>query len=129
MQRLFFDQGLPGGVGTATALAALGLEANGVGGEGAPPNGSSDEENCLWCLKNDSILITHDRGKKDKEILKVLDQHQVGVILVLKDLRSMPPYHLVRALLNAEGKMDQIAEGKKRLRHVLRSGGGLIPRG
>lgn len=112
----------------ATALVALGLEANAVGGAGAPPNGSSDEENCRWCSENDSILITHDRGKKDKEILKVLDQHQVGVILVLKDLRSMPAYHLARALLNAEGKMDQIAEGKKRLRHMLRTGGGLTPR-
>ncbi len=40
----------------------------------------------------------------------------------------MPAYHLVRALLNAEGKMDQIAESKKRLRHVLRTGGGLAPR-
>lgn len=129
MQRLFFDQGLPGGVGTATALAALGLEANGVGGAGAPPNGSSDNENCKWCAEHNSVLITHDRGKKDKEILKVLDQHQVGVILILKDLRSRPAYHLVRALLNAEGKMDQVATGKKRLRHVLRTNGGLAPRG
>jgi hypothetical protein len=128
LQRLFFDQGLPGGVGTATALAALGLEANGVGGVGAPPNGSSDDENWRWCAENGAILVTHDKGKKDKEIIKVLDQHKVGVILVLKDLRSMPAYHLVRALLNAEGKMDQIATGKKRLRHTLKASGRLAPR-
>ena len=128
MQRLFFDQGLPGGVSTAIALAALGLEADAVGGDGAPPNGSSDDVNCQWCAENGSVLITHDKGKKDKEILHVLDKHQVGVILVMKDLRTQPPHHLVRALLNAEFKMDQSA-AKKRLRHVLRPKGGLAPRG
>ncbi|MCW2989378.1 MAG: hypothetical protein JWM24_2316 [Solirubrobacterales bacterium] len=99
-----------------------------MGGAEAPPNGSSDDENCQWCADNGAILVTHDRGKKDKEIIKVLDQHAVGVILVLQDLRSKPAYCLVRALLNAEGKMDQVAEGKKRMRHTLKASGRLTPR-
>jgi hypothetical protein len=127
LQRLLFDQGLPGGVGMATALCALGLEAYCVGGDEAPPTGSPDEDNCRWCSEHKAILITHDRGKKDREILEVLDQHQVGVILVLKDLRSKQPYHLARAVLNSEGKMDQIASSRKHLRHYLRPGGGLTP--
>jgi len=125
LQRLLLDEGLPGGVSVATALSALNLNVFAVGGESAPPRGSSDETNCEWCAKNDATLVTHDRGKKDREILEMLDRHQVGAILVLKDLKTKPPHHLARALLNAEGKMDQIAAGKKRLRHFLRSGGGL----
>lgn len=127
MQRLLFDQGLPGGAGTATALRLLGLEANAVGGDEAPPLGSPDEVNCRWCAERDAVLITHDKGKKDKEILEVLDRHQVGVILILKEFRSSPPFHMVRALLNAEHKMDQIAK-RQRLRHYLRNGGGLAPK-
>jgi hypothetical protein len=122
VQRLLFDEGLPGGASVADALAALGLEAAAVGGDGAPPTGSLDNVNCRWCSENGATLITHDRGKKDREILQVLDQHQVGVILVLKNLRSKPAHHLARALLSSEGAMDQIAQNK-RLRHYLRPSG------
>ena len=124
MQRLLFDQGLPGGVKMATALVALGLEANVVGGPDAPPLHSSDETNCEWCSERDATLITHDRGKKDREILEMLDRHQVGAIVVLKHFRTKPPHVLARALLNSEDEMDQIAE-KRRLRHYLRPKGGL----
>jgi hypothetical protein len=126
LQRLFFDQGLPGGVKLATALAALGLEADAVGGDGAPPSGSPDKDNCQWCSEHGAVLVTHDRGKKDREILEMLDQHQVGAIVVLNEFRTKPAYFLARSLLNAEHKMDQIAE-KKRLRHYLRLKGGLAP--
>lgn len=125
MQRLLFDQGLPGGVKMATALRALGLEAYCVGGDEAPPTGSPDDDNCRWCSEREAVLITHDRGKKDREILEVLDRHKVGVILILKELRSKPPHHLARAILNSEGKMDQITSSRKSLRHYLRPGGGL----
>jgi hypothetical protein len=128
LQRLLLDEGLPGGVFVATALSALGLEIFAVGGSGAPPRGRLDKVNCQWCSDNDATLVTHDRGKKDREILEMLDRHKVGAILVLKDLKSRPPHHFARALLNAEGKMDQVAAGKKRLRHFLRSGGGLTTR-
>jgi hypothetical protein len=121
---LLFDEGLPGGVSVARALAALGLEAAAVGGDGAPPRGSEDDENCRWCSERGATLITHDRGRKDKEIVKVLDRHQVGVIIILKDLRTKPPHHLARAILSSEVAMDDIA-GRKRLRHYLRPGGGL----
>jgi len=124
LQRLLFDEGLPGGVSVARALAALGLDADAVGGEDAPPRGSKDDENCKWCSERGATLVTHDRGKKDKEIVKVLDRHQVGVIIILKDLRTKPPHHLARAILSSEVAMDDHAD-RKRLRHYLRPGGGL----
>jgi hypothetical protein len=74
-------------------------------------------------------LVTHDRGKGDREILQILGQHGVGVIFVLKDLRSKPPHCLVRALLIAEPKMDQLAEGRRGLRHYLRASGNLVASG
>ena len=127
MQRLLFDQGLPGGVKVSSALNALGLEAHTVGSDSAPPTGSADEINCEWCANNGAVLVTHDRGKGDREILEMLDQHKVGAIIVLKDLRSKPAHFLARALLIAEPKMDQIAASNKRLRHYLRPKGGLSP--
>lgn len=127
MQRLLFDQGLPGGAKVSSALTALGLVAHTVGSPGAPPNGSEDEINCKWCSTNGAVLVTHDRGKKDREILEMLDRHLVGAILILKDLRTKPAHHLARALLIAEPKMDLIAAGSKRLRHYLRPQGGLSP--
>lgn len=124
MQKLLFDQGLPGGVAMATALVALGLEANAVGGPDAPALGSSDETNCKWCSDRGATLVTHDRGKKDPEILEMLDRHQVPAIVVLKEFRTKPPHFFAKALLNAEDLMDQIS-ARRRLRHYLRMGGGL----
>lgn len=128
MQRLLFDQGLPGGTKMGTALRTLGLEAYVVGESDAPPNGSSDDQNCRWCSERGAILVTHDRGKKDREIVDVLNRHQVGVILILKNLRTQPPHHLARAVLSAEGKLDQLATGRRPLHHVLRPTGNLAPR-
>jgi hypothetical protein len=125
LQPLLFDQGLPGGVEMATALVALGLKAHAVGGPGAPPLHSSDETNCKWCAKNGATLVTHDRGKKDREILDMLSKHQVAALVVLKELRTKPPHFFARALLSAEAKMDQEAS-HRRLRHYLRPNGGLM---
>lgn len=123
MQRLLFDQGLPGGAKVSRALGALGFDALTVGDGGAPPEGSSDETNCRWCATNDAVLVTHDRGKGNREILVMLDQHEVGALIVLRDLRSMPPHHLAKALLLGEGEIDQVIARGKRLRHYLRRSG------
>lgn len=128
MQRLLFDQGLPGGAAIGTALRTLGLEAHVVGESEAPPSGSSDEDNCTWCSERGAVLVTHDRGKKDREIIDVLNRHQIGVILVRKELRSVPPHQFARAILSCEGKMDQVTAGRKRLNHVLRATGNLAAR-
>lgn len=127
MQPLLFDQGLPGGSKVSTALSALGFEATTVGEGGAPPMGSADETNCQWCARNGAVLVTHDRGKGDREILALLDQNKVGALIVLKDLRSKPPHFLAKALLIAEPKIDQEASKGKRLRHYLRPAGGIKP--
>jgi len=114
MRPLLLDEGLFPVV--AEALRSVQLDALAVGDEGAPPRGSDDEANCEWCAAHSAVLVTNDRGKKDKTIFAALDTHRVDTIFVHNDLRSAPPHHLLRALLNAEEAIDQLTGG----RHVLR---------
>jgi hypothetical protein len=55
------------------------------------------------------LLVTNDRGKKDRVILGLLNQHHVHALFVYDDLRAAPPHHLLRALLSAEAALDQAA--------------------
>jgi hypothetical protein len=126
LQPLLFDEGLPGGNKVSVALVALGWTAATVGDPGAPPSGSGDEINCQWCKSNNAVLVTHDRGKGNREILQALDQLQVGAILILRDLRKLPPRRLALALLRAEEQLDTIATSSHRLRHQLRKTGRLV---
>jgi hypothetical protein len=112
------------------ALRALGLEVHAVGqGRGAPVENSSDDANCRWCKEHGgAVLITTDRGKKDREILTAIVVHQVHAIFVYKDLRNGAPHHLARAILRAEQEIDRWVAGRKLLRHRLTPNGGLRKR-
>jgi hypothetical protein len=111
----------------ASAFSALALQANAVGQPQAPSRGSGDDVNCAWCQTNSAVLVTNDRGKKDKQIHDLLAQHHVHAIFVHNDLRNGPEHLLALALLRAEGRMDQIAKNHL-LHHRLRPAGGLEPR-
>jgi hypothetical protein len=116
--------GLPPQV--AQALSVLGWPAQAVGQPGAPVANSSDEENCEWCKRNgNAVLVTTDRGKKDRTIFDHLAQHQVDAIFVHNDLRFAPTHELARAILNCEGKLDTLTAGRGSIQHRLRPGGGL----
>lgn len=128
MVPLLIDEGLPGGQ-VAAALRRLDLDAHAVGDKGAPPRKSSDDINVEWCARRNAVLVTQDRGKKDRVILRLLDQHHVHAIFVYGDLRVAPPHELARALLSAERAIDDLATRKRGLvRHRLRSSGGLTRR-
>ena len=96
-----------------------------VGGQGAPPSGSPDEENGKWCSEHGAVLVTHDRGRNDRAILKVLAEHHVHAIFVHNDLRFADAHHLVRAILVAEAKIDHYVGSKGLLHHRLQPKGGL----
>lgn len=108
------------------ALEMLGWSAKVVGGSGAPAEGSSDYENCRWCKAEGAILVTHDLGKGNREILTSLDEFQVGAILILTSMRKKPPVVLARALLCAESNIDAIIASRRSLRHQLRPTGKLV---
>jgi hypothetical protein len=106
---LLFDQGLPWQV--AAALRAVDLVAHAVGDDDGdvPARGSSDEVNVTWCAVRGAVLVTNDRGKKDKTIFNYLATHHVHAIFVHDELRSADPHRLLRAILLAEDEMDQLA--------------------
>jgi hypothetical protein len=127
MWPLLFDEGLPAQI--AEALRTLELDAQAIGDPGAPPRGSDDEDNIKWCKAHGAILVTNDRGKKDKTILDHLASYHVHAIFVHADLRAAEPHRLASALLHAEGKIDDLASSARGLiRHRLRTAGGLEKR-
>lgn len=107
MLPLLIDEGLPPRV--AEALRAVEVDALAIGDVGAPAKGSADETNVPWCAQEGRLLVTNDRGRKDRVILDLLNQHHVHALFVYNDLRAGPPHHLLRALLHAEDALEQAA--------------------
>jgi hypothetical protein len=104
---LFIDEGLPNVV--AVALRVLRLDAFSNGDDPAPPKGSTDDVNVEWCADRGAVMVTNDRGKKDRVILSLLERHRVHAVFVYRDLRTQPPHVLARALLCAEATLDDLA--------------------
>jgi hypothetical protein len=124
---LLLDEGLPPSVSAALSLA--GWKAYAVGGPDAPPQGSEDEVNCRWCAERSAVLVTNDRGRKDRTILDLLAQHRVHALFVHNDLRGAPAHLLLRAVLNGEEAMDDFASRRHGLiRHRLKVTGRLEAR-
>lgn len=95
----------------AAALRAVDLVAYAIGDDGeVPAQGSADEVNVSWCATRGVVLVTNDRGKKDKTIFNHLATHHVHAIFVHDELRSADPHRLLRAILLAEEEMDQLAQ-------------------
>lgn len=118
------DEGLPPSI--ARAFRELELDVHAVGEADAPPRGSGDGDNAKWCADRGAVLVTNDRGKKDKAIFDALAERHVHALFVHEDLLAGPPHVLAKALLQAESKIE--AELQKRhglLRHRLRPGGGI----
>ena len=88
------------------ALRAVDLVAHAIGDDGdVPPRGSTDEVNIAWCAARGAVLVTNDRGKKDKTIFNHLATHHVHAI----SSTTTPvgdPHRLLRAILLAEEEMD-----------------------
>jgi len=99
-----------------------------VGQPGAPAKQSPDETNCDWCRRNGAVLVTQDRGKKDKTIFKFLATYRVHAIFVHDDLRRVPVHILAKALLLSEGEMDHLADGRSLIQRRLKPKGKLEKR-
>jgi predicted nuclease of predicted toxin-antitoxin system len=124
---ILLDQGLPWRV--AASLRELGIDALAVGDPGAPPEGSDDETNIRFCKDEGRVLVTNDRGRKDKQILVHLQANRVHAVFVYKDLREAEPYALARALLDAaEAMADRVGRSRGLLSDRLKPTGRLEPR-
>lgn len=107
----------------------LGLDVWTPGDQGAPPKGSPDEANCAWCAKKGAILVTTDRGKKDRTIHGALAKHGVGALFMHNDLRAAPRHKVLLAVLRAEEAIEDHASRRTRIRHRLTPTGKLRPWG
>lgn len=127
MLPVLIDEGLP--PAAAVAFRAMRLPAWAIGDPDAPPRKSGDDVNVQWCLERGALLVTTDRGKGDRIILKVLASQRVHALFVYNDLRDGPVHRLVRALLCAEAEIDRYA-GLRRgvLGHRLKPTGKLEKR-
>jgi len=124
MQAFLLDEGVPPVI--AAALRTLELTAHAVGEADAPPRKSTDHVNAAWCAKHGAVLVTNDRGKKDRAIFDALAQHHVHALFVHDELLAALPHQLMHALLAAEHKIDASCARKKGLlRARLRPRGGL----
>lgn len=80
MARYLLDENLSAPVGRALQLVGYAFDA--VGDSPAPPKRSTDETIAQWCLEHDAVLVTSDRGKKNREIIAALATHAVAVVFV-----------------------------------------------
>jgi hypothetical protein len=126
MLRLLIDEGLPPSI--AEALRAVEIDALAIGDVGAPSKGTPDQVNIPWCAEQKRLLVTNDRGKKDRVILDLLNRHHVNALFVYNDLRAAPPHHLLRALLLAETRLDEDAHKNKLIKARLKPTGRIEPR-
>lgn len=107
----------------------LQLEAFANGDDGVPPTQSTDEVNVVWCAQRGAVMVTNDRGRKERIILPLLAEHRVHAVFVYNDLRADPPHALARALLCAEAAMHALAARKSGLiSHRLTPNGKLTKR-
>jgi predicted nuclease of predicted toxin-antitoxin system len=95
MLPLLLDEGLPSAI--AEALRAVEVDALAVGDVQAPPKQSSDETNIAWCREHGRLLVTNDRGKKDRVILDLLRQHHVHALCLQRPSSRAAPSSLASA--------------------------------
>jgi hypothetical protein len=127
VQPLLLDEGLYPQV--AAALTLVEWTAHAVGGDDAPPRESGDDINVAWCRDTgNAVLVTNDRGRRDRQIHNLLAQARVHAIFVNNVLRNGDPHRLLYAILKSEAKMDEVIGHGGLLHHHLRVGGGLDPR-
>lgn len=125
MNKLLLDKGVYTQV--AQAFRILGLDAVAVGEpESGLADNEPDEVNVKWCKENNAVLVTNDRGKKDKAIRNALVQEHVHAIFILSDLRTSGAHALARALLRCEENLEaQTARRSGLVAHRLTPNGGL----
>ena len=102
MAGFLFDENLPAQI--AEGLRVCGLDTYAIGDGVAPPRRSSDADNVAWCLANRCALVTHDRGKKNREIKDLLAKY-TNLSLVLID-RRLSPLELLYAFVRRHEAME-----------------------
>lgn len=119
MTAFLFDENLPPAVGRG--LRQIGFDVRVIGDPPAPARGSPDATNVEWCEANGAVLVTTDRGRKDKEILRLLRARTaVSVVFIPIGMNA------IEISANFHKRVEQIesalARGRVRMA-VTRQGG------
>jgi predicted nuclease of predicted toxin-antitoxin system len=118
--RFLLDENLP--PSAARGLTLCTYEVDAVGDAGAPPKGSSDEDVVDWAVQNSAVLITIDRGRKNREMLRLIRTRNVRVVLAP---RGTSARDLVRLFARHHDTIEQDAERNRACRYRLGKQGGL----
>jgi predicted nuclease of predicted toxin-antitoxin system len=104
------DENLPPAF--AQGFRLLGLDVLSVGDAGAPPRGSTDQAIVDWCIQNDRVLVTRDRGRKNREMINLLRQTNVSVVLLAQGTSNE---QFVRQFVRRYDRlMDELAAALRR---------------
>jgi predicted nuclease of predicted toxin-antitoxin system len=121
--RLLFDENMSRRV--AEYLFDLGFQVYAVGMSGAPPLRSSDQEVVVWCVENDAVLVTLDRGRRDSAILLALASVGAHVLFVWMGITprlqaELVVRHVDKILRDANRAEVTTRPYRRRLRHPWR---------
>jgi hypothetical protein len=136
LAKCLFDENLPPRVAAAPrlraspggppspprGLAEIGFDVVPIGDPPAPPRGSSDADNVAWCRKNDAVLFTIDRGRKDREILEVLRRFPDANVVFVPDGMTGP--ELSQNFHKRIGTIDDLLQRGRRVRKKITRNGG-----
>ena len=111
---LLFDENLSHHV--AAALAPFGYDVTAVGLSGAPSFGAIDADVVDWCVENGAVLVTADRGRKDRAILIALAARGAHVLFVWDSISTREQVELV---VRQYDKIQHDVEQAKATKHGL----------
>lgn len=119
MARFLFDENLPPAVGRG--LRQIGFDVYVIGDPPAPDRGSPDSTNVAWCEAESAVLVTTDRGRKDKEILRLL-QTRTSLSVIFVPM-GMDPKDLSANFHKRQERIEEmLARGRLRM-SITRQGG------
>jgi hypothetical protein len=91
----------------AEGFTLLALEVKAIGQADTPTTGSSDAAVVQWCLDNDYVLVTKDRGRKNREMIELIRTTRVSVVMI-PDRMPLPDF--VRQFIRRYDGMRSDAE-------------------
>jgi uncharacterized protein with PIN domain len=124
LAEFLFDENLWPDV--SRGLRLCGYDTYVIGDAPAPNRGSTDGDNVAWCVARGAMLVTADRGRRNREMLDLLSRHPVHVLLVHTGVTQRAFMRaFVRHCDGLEDAIDRRNLQGRVVRHRLRREGGI----
>lgn len=86
MAGFLLDENLPPAY--SDGLQLLGFDVLAIDRGLAPRKGASDEEVIEWCIAEERVLVTRDRGRKNPEMLRLLARTYVSALMLMQSMSN-----------------------------------------